>query len=106
MLYTELKVPIKGIHQALVAGQRLKGNGIDEVHGVFRHENVNGRPCFYQGAGKAGNLIAAMLPVTPRSIVFPFNISFLRLFFRFFYDTIIAQIFIDENTCGRKESFT
>ena len=39
MLHTVLKIPVKGIHQAFISRQLLKGNGIDKIRGVFRHNH-------------------------------------------------------------------
>ena len=44
VLHGKLKIPVKGVHQALVPGQRLKGNGIDEIGGVFCHDHMDVGP--------------------------------------------------------------
>ena len=52
-----LKIPGEGIHHAAVVGQGLKGQGRDELGRVFRHDDVDVRPCLAESAGDAGHLI-------------------------------------------------
>ena len=52
-----LEIPGKGIHHAAVVGQGFKGQGSDELRGVFRHDHMNLRPRFSQTAGHIGHFI-------------------------------------------------
>ena len=57
MLHIELKVPVKGIHQAFVAGEGLEGDGVDKVGGVLGHQHLNVRVLLDQKAGHGGHFI-------------------------------------------------
>ena len=50
MGHIKLEIPVKGIHQALVPGQCFKGNGVDKVCGVLRHQHMDIRMKFHQTA--------------------------------------------------------
>ena len=52
-----LKIPGEGVHHAAVVRQGLKGQGGDELGGVFRHDDVDLRPRLAETAGDAGHLI-------------------------------------------------
>ena len=41
MLHAEFKIPVKGVHQTLIAGQCLEGNGIDKIGGIFGHQHMD-----------------------------------------------------------------
>ena len=41
MLYTELKIAIKGIDQTLIAGQGFKSDWVDEICCIFSHQNMH-----------------------------------------------------------------
>ena len=53
----EFEVAVKGVHHALVAGQGLKGDGSDELGGVFGHDDLHIGPQLAQCAGHIGHLI-------------------------------------------------
>ena len=53
----ELEVAVKGVHHALVTGQGLKGDGSDELGGVFGHDDLHIGPQLAQCAGHIGHLI-------------------------------------------------
>ena len=57
MLHAELKVPVKCIHQTLIAGQAFKCYGVDEVGCIPCHQHMHFYPLLDQHAGKNGNLI-------------------------------------------------
>ena len=40
MRHMKLKIPVKGIHQTFVAGQRLKSDGRNKMRGVLRHDHM------------------------------------------------------------------
>lgn len=46
MLYAEFKIPVKGVYQTFMAGQCLKGNGIDKIHSIFVISTWTLAPCF------------------------------------------------------------
>ena len=53
----EFEVAVKGVHHALVTGQGLKGDGSDELGGVFGHDDLHIGPQLAQCAGHIGHLI-------------------------------------------------
>ena len=53
----ELEIPVEGVHHALVTGQGLKGDGSDELGGVFGHDDLHIGPQLAQCAGHIGHLI-------------------------------------------------
>ena len=57
VLHAEFKVPVKGVHQTLIAGKALKCYGVDEIRGIPCHEDMHLHPLLYQHAGKAGYFI-------------------------------------------------
>ena len=57
MLYLELEIPVKGIHQAFIPGKGLKGNGIDKVRGIPGHQHMNVRVLLLQRTCKICDLI-------------------------------------------------
>ena len=59
MLYAEFKIPVKGVYQTFMAGQCLKGNGIDKIHSIFRHKHMDACSLLYQGAGQVCDLIGS-----------------------------------------------
>ena len=54
----KLEIPVEGVHHALVAGQRLKGDGRDELGGVAGHDDLDVGPPFFQRAGHPGHFIS------------------------------------------------
>ena len=57
VFYTELKIPIKSIHQTFIPRKRLKCDGIDKIRGIFRHQHLYVRMKFRKLACQCGNLI-------------------------------------------------
>jgi hypothetical protein len=41
MLDRKLKIAVKGINQAFISGQALKGCGRNEIGGVLRHQHMH-----------------------------------------------------------------
>ena len=41
MLDLKLEIPVEGVDQALVSGQGLEGDRVDEVRGVLRHQHMH-----------------------------------------------------------------
>ena len=58
MLHTVLKIPVKSIYQTLISCQTLKGNGIDKVGGILRHDHRYIRFLLFQHTCKYGNLVS------------------------------------------------
>ena len=58
MRHMKLKIPVKGIHQAFVAGQRLKSDGRNKMRGVLRHDHMYICMQFYQMAGQHCHFIS------------------------------------------------
>ena len=57
VLHLEGEIPVKGVHQRLVAGQRLKGHRRDELRGVLGHEHLHIAPQLHQSGSQVGHLI-------------------------------------------------
>ena len=41
MLHGVLEIPVEGVHQALVGGEGLEGDGVDEIGGVLGHQHLD-----------------------------------------------------------------
>jgi hypothetical protein len=57
MFYAIFKMPVKSVDETFIAGECLKRNGIDEVGGIFRHNDSNIRPLFFQHTCQRSNFI-------------------------------------------------
>ena len=57
VLHLEGKIPVKGVHQCLVAGQRLKGHRRDKLCGVLGHEHLHIAPQLHQGGSQVGHFV-------------------------------------------------
>ena len=53
------KVPVKGIHHCLPAGELLKRQGGDKLGGVFGHYHFHIGMKLYQSGSKAGCLVGS-----------------------------------------------
>ena len=58
MLDAVLEIPVEGIHQALVAGEGLKGDGVDEIGGVLGHQHLHIRMELFQHGRQRGDLVS------------------------------------------------
>ena len=58
VLHAVLKVPVKGVHQGLVAGELLKGDGGDKLGGVLGHNDLDVGVLLDQGGGQGRRLVA------------------------------------------------
>ena len=41
MLYTVLKIPVKGVNETFISGKSLKCNRVYKISGVFCHNDMN-----------------------------------------------------------------
>ena len=57
MLHLEGEIPVEGVHQRLVAGQRLKGHRRDKLRGVLGHEHLHIAPQLHQSGSQVGHFI-------------------------------------------------
>ena len=57
MSHIILEVPVKGIHNAAVVGQRFKHQRCDELGGVAGHQHMNIRAGLCQRVGHIGHLV-------------------------------------------------
>ena len=57
VLHLELEVPVKGVHQSLVAGEGLKGHRRDKLRGIPGHEHLDVAAQLHQGRGQVGHFI-------------------------------------------------
>ena len=46
MFYLKFKIPVKGVRQAFIDGQGLKGKRCDKFHRIFSHNHVYIRVLF------------------------------------------------------------
>ena len=57
VLHLKFEIPVKSIHQAFMVCQRLKGNRVDKICGILRHNHMHVTILLYQQSGEHGNLI-------------------------------------------------
>ena len=57
MFHAVLEVPVKGVDQTLVAGERFEGNGIDELGGILGHQYLDITVELFQHPRQIGDLV-------------------------------------------------
>ena len=77
VFHFKFKIPVKGVRQAFIDGQGLKGKRCDKFHRIFSHNHVYIRGCFFKRLARFAALYAAIPPVTPKIIVFPVNMIYI-----------------------------
>ena len=52
-----LEIPVEGVNQTLVAGQRLEGDGVDEIGGVGGHQHLDISVELFEHGGQGCDLV-------------------------------------------------